>query len=67
MNWTTDVPTEPGWYWFRDENYDPTPVWVTQGDFDELMVWIGGFQYVRAFGGEWQGPIEPQEGAANVD
>ena len=21
-NWTTDIPTEPGWYWFYGQRYD---------------------------------------------
>lgn len=26
--WTTDQPTEPGWYWYEDDDYGPAPVYL---------------------------------------
>lgn len=28
MQWTTQRPSEPGWYWYSDELYGPAPVYV---------------------------------------
>ena len=33
MNWTTEKPTEPGWYWYEDEYYGPAPVYLAWTGF----------------------------------
>ena len=67
MNWSTEKPTRPGWYWFREPglNLDKAmPAWVYQ---------TGHIFYVKLCGvheefeekrlndlkGEWAGPISP--------
>ena len=58
MKWTTDKPTEPGWYWYRDiRNHKELyrPLYYAQDDIDDLHKW--GSEY-----GEWSGPLElPKE------
>lgn len=60
--WTKEIPTEPGYYWWRlDSNDDP----------ELLLVHIGG-SFFRAGseleflcdtqGGEWYGPLTAPEG-----
>ena len=64
--WTTDQPTSPGWYWFRDlskhyeDEREPFVVKVRQRG-DRLAVgncYLDGAPYGN---GEWQGPITPAE------
>ncbi len=61
--WTRAVPTIPGWYFWRR---DTASRWSVR----EVGVWPGGGLAVRdtydwitpeQAGGEWQGPIVPQE------
>ena len=77
MNWTNERPTEPGWYWYRDEEYGPAPVYVEWFGFisdpDARYLSIGsacGEEYywpsdeVAKLTGAWAGPIPiPQEAA----
>jgi hypothetical protein len=64
MMWTKEPPTEPGWYWWReDATRLPYPRHVRH-DGDGVLYVIGyQFPTVAEYGGEWQGPIAPQEGA----
>jgi hypothetical protein len=72
MNWTTDVPTEEGYYLnriggddslvFPREVYRDAWGWLWVRDEDS-----GDDELVTALNGEWQGPLAPQEGATNVD
>ena len=65
MKWTKDNPTEPGWYWYRDED-GPRCLRLYHED-GEIVVEIDWI-YERSElldeyeGGEWQGPIKPEEG-----
>jgi hypothetical protein len=73
MDWTKEKPTEPGAYRFRDRAGRVMDIEVrlsrlAKGKHLEARargwkLWLG----VPSLIGEWQGPIEPQEGAANVD
>ena len=31
MEWSNDKPTEPGWRWSEDPEYEPAPVYVDWG------------------------------------
>lgn len=38
MTWTTETPTQPGWYWYHDPEINlgkPMPAWV----FDANKMW----------------------------
>ena len=61
MNWTTDKPTKPGWYWWRQDRVAKMcRVWEWW-DKKELYVRFEGAdsEPVIALGGEWAGPLEP--------
>lgn len=64
MKWTREMPTQPGWYWFRfvGPTEEPTVVNVTvmQG---QLLVYDARDQDWMAIDeGEWAGPIpEPED------
>lgn len=73
MNWTTEYPTKPGFYWIRNyEIVDCTgrygsELTLAEVEYDELSEFefylIGSeFLYRKAnlVKGEWQGPIEPE-------
>lgn len=45
-NWTEKKPTEPGWYWYEDENYGPAPVLVEWTGFVE-MVGVAGVRQLE--------------------
>jgi hypothetical protein len=57
MNWTTDKPTKPGWYWWRNLKDGMQPS-MTLVDKDKGGLYAGG-SYVSFIGGEWAGPLEP--------
>jgi len=72
LTWTTDKPTKPGWYWYRENNR--LCVWyVRVGDGKRTELWVyqphrisdgHGIQLFYFKGGEWAGPIkEPKEPA----
>jgi hypothetical protein len=64
MIWTTNKPTEPGWYWWRTK-------FVKGGDWYEgllnVIEYPLGSLYVKGYGnletmnGQWAGPILPPE------
>ena len=60
MNWTTDAPTQQGWYWFRtgDEEKHTVIVYVISA---EHMVAIGTEHETNPAyqKGSWFGPIAP--------
>lgn len=63
MQWTTEKPTEPGWYWWRlDERKSPI-VFLRCGDnFHTVIDLYDGWDGTSPDGGEWSGPIpEPEE------
>ncbi len=70
MTWTTDKPTKPGFYWWKDRQNAQTLVFVRPDDIVEIMTvietptyrWIDHHNVVLSqMTGEWQGPIEPSE------
>ena len=74
MTWTTEKPSKPGWYWWRDLSaLEATAscmvVYVYEGIGDKFgpMLFVqrdgsyGDIRPVRDVKGEWQGPIEAEE------
>ena len=75
MNWTTVVPNDYGWYWWRADEHDESPVilrligrFVTVGfpEFDPFNRMQPGpidtdISYFD--GGQWCGPLFPPKGA----
>lgn len=54
VQWTSDKPTKPGWYWYRKAGEGPH-----YADFSHTS---GGDIYLVTFdgaAGEWAGPLEP--------
>ena len=64
MNWTTEHPTQEGWYWFRERNMEPEVVHVclSRDDvmFEVQSVFGQGNTPIQgtAWDGEWFGPLE---------
>jgi hypothetical protein len=60
MNWTTQKPTTPGWYWWRDVGRSHGV--VVQVDPETGTVSSSGTGEYRLLkeivGGEWFGPLE---------
>lgn len=56
MKWTKNAPTEPGWYWYEDENYGPCPVHVDWTGFVELP-YARQLEIVTACGDECYQPL----------
>ena len=72
MEWTTERPTKPGWYWARwpkQPQFGPEILEITQpnGPDTDLAVDSRPFdwnldEYIEDEGPvEWQGPLEPKE------
>jgi hypothetical protein len=63
MNWTTDKPTKPGWYWYRTSEEDKTLYMVNVRELGGHInaIWSDGrSERVIDMPGEWQGPLEPR-------
>jgi hypothetical protein len=61
LRWTTDKPTEPGWYYWRSRPVKDSFYWFAYY-FDSDTFWAGGTGVIEPNGGEWSGPIpEPEE------
>lgn len=65
-NWAKENPTAPGWWWYRDDEYGPAPVYLDWAGFvnDPALRYltvdecVGEHQellgeYVDALCGEW--------------
>lgn len=55
MDWTTDPPTRPGWYWWRDEFHPPQVqhvVLYAYADTESPQLFCS-FGFVDRMGGEW--------------
>lgn len=69
MDWTREAPTEPGWYWHRNEGGEDSVAQVYDEDYKtgpaRLRVEFIGYDVpsrIEDVGGEWSGPI-PAPGA----
>jgi hypothetical protein len=60
MNWTTDAPTQEGWYWFRMDTGDKRTVMVYVVSPDRMLA-VGDERggHPAAQKGSWFGPVEP--------
>jgi hypothetical protein len=61
MTWTTDKPTVPGWYWWRNAQgiIEHHIVWHDEEEDFLCMVTDDGNRIdVGSAGGEWAGPLE---------
>ncbi|MEP6958985.1 MAG: hypothetical protein ABI980_09670 [Nitrospirota bacterium] len=60
MNWTTQKPTQSGWYWWRD--FGRSTGAIVQMDTETGTVSASGMNKYRLLkeivGGEWFGPLE---------
>ena len=72
MTWSTDKPTQPGWYWYRGNDYFDEDVIVEVKDsIGELCVFHYRFiaqgedevcpEPIESFRGQWAGPIPMPE------
>lgn len=61
LAWTTEKPTKPGFYWYRLNDHDDSPVIVSVGpDTDMVGPWPDGSDSrLSKENGEWAGPLEP--------
>ena len=61
LSWTTDKPTMPGWYWWRE--VDSKDGFIVQVDIEGETVSSSGTaddaSLDEMVGGEWAGPLEP--------
>ena len=64
LEWTTEPPKVPGWYWFKDE-YGIRIAWIKHDSrkMNELYAVIGGVgNWMSTLHGQWAGPIpKPRE------
>ena len=61
-HWTTNNPTEAGWYWYRGQAHEADPFIVQVDDVGQFQWPDGGYQEVKLAKGEWAGPIQlPEE------
>ena len=63
LRWTTDKPTRPGWYWYR-EGEGPEIYWVFAAPFNgQVRMYAGhkdeGGIWIDSWRGDWAGPLEP--------
>lgn len=57
--WTSEKPTEAGWYWYQgDTDLDAVVVWVAP---NMHLINLSHRGPVRAFDGKWLGPITPTD------
>lgn len=62
MTWTTERPQRPGWYWFRNTDYDIRMVHVVHSETALVEEETDGDQHELP-DGEWAGPLAPPEDA----
>ena len=55
MSWTTEKPSKPGWYWYRESKGEPEILSLYKDDGQLLISGIG----LQEFPVEWAGPLEP--------
>lgn len=74
MKWSKNLPTAPGWYWYRNINDGGQMPWARGSVVVEvheesrgLLAWVHHMDYddelnAENFPGEWAGPLEPPPG-----
>lgn len=66
VRWTQEPPTEPGWYWYKDMDWDRQIVYVFydsvhRGIFVQIMEEYPYSRNLNELKGEWAGPIQEPE------
>lgn len=65
LAWTTDEPTQSGWYWFRGNPGNAASEYSGPVQLDDCgqvqLVGIEGWWNRHHFNGEWAGPLEVPE------
>lgn len=60
LRWTKEIPTEPGWYWYRcgpKPVYPPTMLEVCKLKGWNNLVTADEWEDIKDYDGEWAGPI----------
>jgi hypothetical protein len=59
LAWSKDIPTQSGYYWWRDDpEYNSLIVWVSS-DGTVLRIGSPETQPAAVIGGQWRGPLRP--------
>jgi hypothetical protein len=61
LRWTTEKPSQAGWYWFRGQLGEGEAFIVYVDEVGQFQWPDGGFQEVSLAKGQWAGPIEAPE------
>ncbi len=64
MRWTSDKPTVPGWYWWRQK---PGGVLAIVEFASGVRYPLYGGRYFKPQGGEWSGPLTPPDDQAKEE
>jgi hypothetical protein len=68
MTWTTERPTEPGWYWYKATKHLPAIIVYVYHSHNNplpgnglLVAYVGLDEHRNSamISGEWAGPLEP--------
>ena len=66
MNWTTNKPTVPGWYWYRERHTDRPLILDVQQLPGGKLAFLANlnrlgedYVYIEDLNGEWAGPLSP--------
>ena len=61
MNWTSERPAKPGWFWYREEDSEPAMLNVLdQQNLGLCARFSDGITFkVSDLKGVWAGPLEP--------
>jgi hypothetical protein len=74
MKWTSELPTEPGYYWWRVSDVEPPTIFRVSAPDHNGRTWVHATLYVikeggegmrsgtidELGGGEWMGPLAPE-------
>jgi hypothetical protein len=66
VTWTTEKPTQTGWYWYRKDPADIPLLFYCGAEWDHLVDFAGlnepvAFMKDHLLEGEWSGPLEPPQ------
>ena len=60
MKWTTEKPTKPGWYWFKDHSYKYI-MYINPDIMPNGKDGYDGKEWMFSWEALWAGPIEEPE------
>ena len=67
MKWTRKRPIQPGWYWWREPEYNnnmPEMAKIVQSTDGLRVLWFTGAledDELEQYDGQWAGPLVPPE------